>query len=144
LQDSAARPISVSELARLSEISTRLAELNTRLRTELADSRQSSLELASSLETSTRGLEALRLELEASQRSSSELVARAESSERDLSALREALTRADSSLKSLESSFGEYRKTAETRILALQAERALWWILTGAGCIAAILALAIR
>ncbi len=100
--------ISASELERLSAISTRLAELNERLRTELETSRRNSSGLEASLADSTRELERFRQIL-------SELELRATNSERESIALSEALRKADASLRSLEASFADYRKAAEAR-----------------------------
>jgi len=136
--------ISATELERLSEISTRLASLNERLRTELEASRRSSGELADSLADSTRELATLRLELEESRRSSSELARRAELSERESTALREASMRAEDSLRNLEESFGAYKKAAEARILGLSAGRIGLMVLAGAGWALALLALVFR
>ncbi len=139
--------ISASELERLSEISTRLASLNERLRTELEASRRSLSELGDSLAISTRELGTLRLELKESRRNSSELVSTAESSARESIALREALTRAEDSLKSSEASFEGYRRTAESRMLALSAGRLGLVSLAVSGWIAAlaaVLAFALR
>jgi ABC-type multidrug transport system fused ATPase/permease subunit len=140
-QAPATQAISASELARLSEISTRLAALNERLRTELEASKRNSGELEGSLETSTRELATLRLELEESRRSSSELARRAELSEQESIALREASMKAEGSLRNLEASFAAYRREAEERILALSAGRIGLVILAGAGWVLAILSL---
>ena len=113
--------ISGNELERLSAISTRLATLNERLRTELEASRLKSVELEDSLALSTRELATLRLELEEFRRTSTELELRATNSERESIALSEALRKADASLKSLEGSFADYRKAAEAR------SRGLWF-----------------
>jgi len=133
--------ISAGELERLSEISTRLAVLNERLRTELESSKRSSSELEGSLETSTRELAELRSELEESRRSSIELAASAGRSERELIELRGALTKADDSLKSLEASFAAYRAEAESRIRSLSFGRFLLSCAAAAGWVAAILLL---
>jgi predicted nucleic acid-binding Zn-ribbon protein len=108
------------ELERLAEISRRLGTLNETLSGELRDSRKSSEELARSLESSRNELRALRDELEASRTISSGLARSAELSERESRELRTALTRAESSLRSLEASFGDYRKEAEKRIAYLE------------------------
>jgi septal ring factor EnvC (AmiA/AmiB activator) len=107
-------------LSRLIGISTRLAGLNERLRTELEDSRKSSLELRDTLERSKTELDGLRTELEDLRRTSQELSARAETSSQELEGLRTALTRAESSLTNLEQSFAAYRMTAEARIAYLE------------------------
>ncbi len=117
--DGSRREISASELERLLAISTRLASLNERLRTELEASRSNSAGLESSLESSTRELETLKRELEESRLTSNELAQRVESSERESTALSEALRKADASLRSLEDSFAEYRKAAEGRMTSL-------------------------
>ncbi|HUX41856.1 MAG TPA: hypothetical protein VMV83_11885 [Rectinemataceae bacterium] len=111
--------ISASELERLSAISTRLAELNERLRTELEVSRRNSSGLEASLADSTQELGELRLELERFRLISSELELRATSSERESIALSEALRKAEDSLRSLEVSFADYRKAAEARSLRI-------------------------
>jgi chromosome segregation ATPase len=139
-----AQAISASELARLYEISTRLASLNERLRTELEASKRSSSALEDSLATSTLELATLRAELEASRRSLKALEDSVARSERESSGLKEALTRADDSLKSLEASFEAYKREAEGRIMALRAGRAGLVVLAAAGCFAAILTLALR
>jgi chromosome segregation ATPase len=109
-----------NELSRLIEISTKLAELNERLRNELADSRKSSTELSNMLMTSKNELDALRTELEFLRQTSAELLSRAELSSQESSGLREALKKAESSLTSLEQSFGAYRTAAESRIARLE------------------------
>jgi chromosome segregation ATPase len=113
-------------LSRLSRISTRLAELNERLRTELEDSRKSSLELQDMLGRSKIELDGLKTELEALRRTSQELLTRAETSNQELEELRTALTRAESSLTSLEQSFASYRMTAEARIAYLESRGRLF------------------
>jgi chromosome segregation ATPase len=109
-----------NELSRLIEISTRLAGLNERLRTELADSRRNSAELSNMLGASKTELDTLRAELEALRLTSTGLLNKAELSNQELNGLREALRRAESSLTSLEQSFGAYRMTAESRIAHLE------------------------
>ena len=136
--------ISANELARLSEISTRLASLNEKLRSELEASSLSSSALAISLETSTRELATLRLELEESRRNSSELATRAGNSELESVGLREALTRADDSLRNLEASFAAYRKEAEGRLLSLSLGGLGLGILAASGWIVALLVLVVR
>ena len=111
---------SQNELSRLIGISTRLAELNERLRTELADSRRNSAELSNTLGASKTELDTLKAELEALRQTSTALLNRAELSNQELNGLREALRRAESSLTSLEQSFGAYRMTAESRIARLE------------------------
>lgn len=139
-----ARTISASELAQLSEISTRLASLNEKLRIELEASKSSSAGLALSLENSTRELEALRLELDRLRTNSSELELRAKNSERESTALSEALRKADDSLRSLEVSFADYRKAAEARLFFLGFGTVAALIAAAAGWAVAILALLAR
>jgi len=142
-QDSAAaqsKTSSAAALNRLIEISAQLSTLNGRLQNELQDSRRSSRELQTMLETSRKELEGLRGELEtlkqelaALHSTSAELLTKEENSQTELAALREALRKAESSLTSLELSFAAYRETAESRINSLERENRLWkW-----GCIAA-------
>ncbi|HUX36770.1 MAG TPA: hypothetical protein VMV44_02590 [Rectinemataceae bacterium] len=142
--DGAERRISASELERLLAISTRLASLNERLRTELETSRLNSAGLETSLESSTRELATLKLELERSRLASNELAQRAESSERESIALSEALRKADASLRSLELSFAEYRKAAELRMSVLSFGALGAGILAAAGWAVAIIALVSR
>jgi chromosome segregation ATPase len=113
-------------LSRLTEISTRLAQLNETLRNELEDSRKSSQELRATLEKSKNELDGLRIELEALRRSSAELLNRAELSSQESEGLREALTKAESSLTSLELSFAAYRMSAEGRIEYLERNSRLY------------------
>jgi chromosome segregation ATPase len=108
------------ELTRLLDISTRLSELNERLRSELEDSRKSSTELLATLETSRSELEQLKQELTPLRNSSMELLTRAERSEQELSGLRAALRKAESSLVSLDVSYGAYKTAAEARIRRLE------------------------
>ena len=143
-QQAATSAISATELARLSEISTRLATLNERLRIDLESSRSSLRGLEDSLASSTLELATLRLELEESRRNSSELATVAERSAQESTALREALTRADGSLRSLEASFAAYKTEAESRILRLSATRLGFAALGGLGWLVAVLALALR
>jgi len=131
-------PVSTSELARLAEISTRLEALNERLRNELADSKRNSSELAALLGSSRLELEALRSELESSRRISTELGERAASSASESTALRTALTKADDSLRSLESSFEAYRRAAEARIRKVELGRAAAVAAAAAGWLAAL------
>jgi len=127
-------------LNRLIEISGQLSTLNERLRSELQDSRRSSRELQTMLESSKRELdglrrelETLRQELEALHNSSTQLLAAAENSQTELTAVQAALKKAESSLASLEQSFAAYRQAAERRINSLERQNRLWkW-----GCIAA-------
>jgi septal ring factor EnvC (AmiA/AmiB activator) len=121
----------------LEEISSRLGTLNERLSFELRDSRKSSEELARSLENSKSELAGLRAELEASRKISSGLARSAERSERESLELREALTKAGSSLRSLEASFGTYRAEAEKRIAALDRAAVRWRGLAAIASVAA-------
>ena len=127
-------------LIRLIEISTQLSNLNARLQNELQDSRRSSRELQTMLETSRKELEGLKQELgtlkqelEALSSTSAELSIKAENSQMELNVLQEVLKKAESSLMSLELSFNAYRDTAQAKISSLEKENRLWrW-----GCIAA-------
>jgi predicted nucleic acid-binding Zn-ribbon protein len=120
-------------LNRLIEISQQLSTLNEKLREELQDSRQSSRELQTRLESSRKELEELKLELGVLQINSMELLIKAENSLTESTALLAALKKAESSLMSLEQSFKAYRQTAEGEIKSLKREKGLWkW-----GCIAA-------
>jgi predicted nucleic acid-binding Zn-ribbon protein len=112
-----------SELERLIGISERLGELNRMLRSELDDSRKSSEELRLMLARSRGELDALKAELEQLRTASTGLLSRADGSQTELTGLREALTKADSSLTSLERSFAAYRQTAELRIASLERSR---------------------
>jgi chromosome segregation ATPase len=114
------------DLTRLLEISARLSGLNERLRIELEDSRKNSTELLATLETSRNELEQLRQELAPLRRNSLELLSRAEKSEQELSGLKSALRKAESSLVSLDLSYGAYKTTAEARITRL--ERSGRWL----------------
>jgi predicted nucleic acid-binding Zn-ribbon protein len=105
---------------RLIEISTRLGEINGRLRNELEDSRKNSAELSNMLRTSKTELDGLRIELEALRTTSTGLLSKAELSNQESSGLREALRKAEFSLTSLEGSFGAYRTAAEARIASLE------------------------
>ena len=118
--------ISADELSRLIEISTRLAQLNGTLRSELEDSRRSSEELSSTLGTSKAELEKLKTELEALRSISNGLASSAENSRKASDELREALKRGESSLLSLEISFESYRAEAERRIDRLDRSRGFW------------------
>jgi chromosome segregation ATPase len=111
-------------LPRLIEISTQLARLNEKLRTELADSRKNSQELSSMLNESRKELADLRIELENLRQSSTGLLNSAETSSRESEALKTALTKAENSLQNLEASFSAYRMTAEGRIAHLEKSRA--------------------
>ncbi|MEI6876256.1 MAG: hypothetical protein WCL50_14135 [Spirochaetota bacterium] len=139
-----AAAISASELARLSEISTRLAVLNERLRIELEASNRSSRELEASLATSTLELATLRLELGESRLNSSELATRAGNSELESAGLREALTKADDSLRNLEASFAAYRKEAEAIALRQSLGSLGFAALAASGWLVAILAFIAR
>jgi chromosome segregation ATPase len=108
------------ELTRLIEISTRLGELNETLRSELENSRKNSAELSNMLMNSKAELDGLRGELESLRRTSTELLNKAELSNQESKRLREALTKAESSLTSLEQSFGDYKMAAEARISSLE------------------------
>ncbi len=136
--------LSASELERLSVISTRLARLNERLRTELEASKLNSSGLETSLATSTRELEGLRLELRQLRLTSTELELRAANSERESIALLEALRKADASLRSLEASFGEYRRAAEASLRGLRIASLGTAIVAAAGWIVALLAIVNR
>jgi chromosome segregation ATPase len=127
-----------AELTRLLEISARLGELNETLRKELESSRKNSTELLATLETSRNELERLKQELEPLRINSTELLRRAEKSERELSGLRAALRKAESSLVSLDLSYGAYKTTAEARITRLE-RSGRWWkyAVIGAAAIAA-------
>jgi chromosome segregation ATPase len=114
-----------NELPRLIEISTRLAQLNERLRTELADSKKSSQELLNMLNESRRELADLRNELENLRQASTGLLSSAETSSQESEALKSALTKAESSLQNLETSFNAYRMTAEGRIAYLERSRTI-------------------
>jgi predicted nucleic acid-binding Zn-ribbon protein len=105
---------------RLTEISARLSEINGRLRSELEDSRKNSAELSNMLTTSKRELDGLKTELESLRKTSTGLLSKAELSNQESSGLREALRKAESSLTSLEQSFGTYRTAAEARISYLE------------------------
>jgi chromosome segregation ATPase len=129
---------SQNELARLIEISAKLAELNETLRNELADSRKNSAELSNTLVTSKNELDALRTELESLRRTSAGLLSKAELSSQESSGLREALKRAESSLTNLERSFGAYRMTAESRIASLEKSGRLFKYASIAGAVLAI------
>jgi chromosome segregation ATPase len=109
-----------NELSRLIGISTRLAELNETLRNELAGSRKNSTELSAMLAASKIELGELRSELERLRQTSTELLNSAEISNRESAGLKAALTKAETSLVSLEQSFGAYRTAAETRITRLE------------------------
>jgi hypothetical protein len=109
-----------NELSRLIGISTRLAELNETLRTELAGSRKNSTELSAMLAASKTEAEELRTELERLRLTSTELLSSAEISNQESDGLKAALTKAGTSLASLELSFGAYRTAAEARITRLE------------------------
>jgi predicted RNase H-like nuclease (RuvC/YqgF family) len=109
-----------NELSRLIGISTRLAELNETLRNELAGSRKNSTELSGLLAASKTEAEELRTELERLRQTSTELLSSAEISNRESDELKAALMKAETSLASLELSFGAYRTAAEARITRLE------------------------
>jgi hypothetical protein len=111
---------SLNEVSRLIEISARLGEINGRLRSELEDSRKNSAELSNMLKASKTELDGLRIELEALRTASTGLLNKAELSSQESNGLREALMKAESSLTSLEGSFGAYRMAAEARITRLE------------------------
>ena len=124
---------SESTLNRLIEISMRLSTLNEKLSLELEDSRKSSRELLTMLETSRKEFETLKIELEVLRISSMELSKLAENSQTELTALQEALRKAALSLTSLELSFTLYREKAEKIISGLNRDKKIWKF----GCIAA-------
>ena len=130
--------VSGSELSRLIEISNQLASLNERLRSELEDSRKSSLNLRDTLGKSKEELDALKAELEGLRAASTALLSTQEESLADLDLLRTALTKAGSSLTSLEHSFAAYRQTAELQITRLEKARNGWRIAFFAACGAAL------
>ena len=118
---------SANALNRLTEISRQLSTLNEKLWSELQDSRRSSKELETMLDTSKtelgglrRELEALNQELEILQSSSIDLMIVATSSKTELSVLQTALRKAESSLVSLELSFEAYKQAAARRISSLE------------------------
>jgi len=137
--------ISGSALNRLIEISGQLSTLNERLQNELQDSRRSSRELQTMLESSKRELDGLRLELgtlkqelETLRNNSAELQTAAENSQTELAAVLAALRKAESSLTSLELSFDAYRQAAEKRINSLEKQNRFWkWGCVAAGVLAA-------
>jgi len=125
-----ASTISGNELSRLIEISTRLGTLNETLRLELSDSLKNSEELALTLESSRTEIEALRSELASlrsdlasSRETSMALAESAAISEKESLALRVSLERAQTSLRSLEASWGAYRTGAEEKIRSLESAR---------------------
>jgi uncharacterized coiled-coil DUF342 family protein len=118
---------SEGELTRLLEISARLSELNEQLKHELEGSRQSSRELLNTLEASKRELDELKKELTPLRQDSIALLKGATISIEELSELRTALRKAESSLMSLDVSYGAYRVAAETRITRLERGRR-WYI----------------
>jgi septal ring factor EnvC (AmiA/AmiB activator) len=127
-----------AELSRLIEISTRLSEINETLRNELEDSRKTSTELYTTLETSKRELERSKAELERLRMNSTRLLETAQNSEQVLSGLREALRKAENSLMNLELSWEGYRITAENRIAALERRARVYpWALAAAALLAA-------
>ncbi|MCA1949606.1 MAG: hypothetical protein LDL24_03470 [Treponema sp.] len=112
-----------SELLRLTEISTRLGKLNEMLRNELENSRKNSSALESRLTESKTELEMLRIELEALQTSSTELKQHVEISLEESAQLKDSLQKTESSLKSLEQSFSEYKQAAEQELNRLEQSR---------------------
>ena len=130
--------VSENELSRLIEISNQLADLNGRLRNELEDSRKNSKSLQDTLGKSKEDLDALRAELELLRAASTALLSTQEESQMDLALLQTALTKAESSLTSLEQSFAAYRQTAELRIARLEKARGGWRIAFLAACGAAL------
>ena len=125
-------------LSRLIEISAQLSTLNEKLRSELQDSRRSSRELQTMLETSKQEFDELRRELEILRNTSMELLIAAEHSQTELTALQAALRKAESSLMSLELSFAAYREAAERRIYSLERQNRFWkWGCVAAGALAA-------
>jgi chromosome segregation ATPase len=103
--------ISGSELDQLSSILTRLDELNGRLQSELANSKES--------------LRQLEAELTACKQDLAELTLRLQQSEQVLTQLQEQLQRAKNLLTQLEQSFEAYKSAAESRIRALTRQRNL-------------------
>jgi septal ring factor EnvC (AmiA/AmiB activator) len=130
--------VSENELSRLIEISNQLADLNERLRNELEDSRKNSKSLQDTLGKSKEELDSLRAELEHLRAASTALLNTQEESQTDLALLQTALTKAESSLTSLEQSFAAYRQTAELRIARLEKARGGWRIAFWAACGAAL------
>ena len=129
---------SENALNRLIGISEQLSTLNERLRSELQDSRRSSRELQTTLESSKQELNGLKHELETLRNSSTELLIKAENSQTESAALQTALRKAESSLTNLELSFEVYRQAAENRISGLERQNRLWkWGCIGAGILAA-------
>jgi uncharacterized coiled-coil DUF342 family protein len=129
---------SEGELTRLLEISARLSELNEALKNELEGSRKSSDELLNMLEASKRELDELKKELTPLRQDSMELLNKATISIEELNELRMALRKAESSLMSLDVSYGAYRAAAETRIKRLERGRR-WYtyaVITAALCAA--------
>jgi septal ring factor EnvC (AmiA/AmiB activator) len=117
-----------NELSRLIEISNQLALLNEKLRSELEDSRKNSQSLRDTLGKSKEELDVLKLELAQLQTASKALLSTQAESQTDLTLLQAALTKADSSLTSLEQSFAAYRQTAELQITRLEKARNGWRI----------------
>jgi chromosome segregation ATPase len=130
--------VSENELSRLIEISNQLADLNGRLRNELEDSRKNSKNLQDTLRKSKEELDALRAELEYLQTASTALLNTQEESQTDLTLLQAELTKAGSSLTSLEQSFAAYRQTAELRIARLEKARKVWRVAFLTACSAAL------
>jgi septal ring factor EnvC (AmiA/AmiB activator) len=105
-------PIYESELARSIAISARLAQISTEQKQKLKDSAAISNTLLSELAT-------LKLEL-------AELRAKLESSETRSARQLEELTKAESLLASLETSFSGYRLAAEAKVRRLNGQRLAW------------------
>ncbi len=112
-----------NELLQLSEISTKLAKLNERLKSELENSRKNSSELEIRLSESKTELEQLRAELETLRNSSNELRQSAEISLQESVQLKDSLQKTESSLESLEQSFNDYKLKAEQELNRLEQSR---------------------
>lgn len=112
-----------SELLRLTEISTRLGQLNELLRNELEHSKRNSSDLENRLTESKTELDRLRAELEVLQTSSTELRLNAETSLQELAPLKESLQKTETSLQNLELSFSTYKQEAEQELNRLEQSR---------------------
>lgn len=119
-----------NELSQLTEISTRLGKLNEMLRNELENSRKNSSELEMRLTESKTELELLRTELEALQTRSIELRQHVAISLEESTQLKDSLQKTESSLKSLEQSFSEYKQAAEQELNRLEQSRNRYRLLT--------------
>jgi chromosome segregation ATPase len=119
-----AHSLSQNELERLRSISARLSALNVTLQSALEDSRRNSIDLQLLLEASRSEAETLKNELETLKHSSGALLTSLESSKAESMQLSQDWTKAESSLRSLEASFRDYRIRAENLILAEQTKRA--------------------